>query len=204
MSPPTNPPRPPSQQSSLLCSSLCLVTDSTLLFLFPACFISAAQRTLCHRSEAKKKTPVTQISKSKLPLNITLSALQRLWCVTMRTPQSHDLLRQTMNKMDYSSSSLQNSPPQFPLISSPPFTFSRCGQRSAHCATCYCLSNVVRSKHSLSGCLLTFVLISKGSIFPLSALLRSPSLIDISVSALLPLRSGANQCSFFLCYHNFS
>lgn len=55
--PPHQPPRPPSQQSSLLCSSLCRVTDSTLLFLFPACFISAAQRTLCHRSEAKKKTP---------------------------------------------------------------------------------------------------------------------------------------------------
>lgn len=180
------------------------MTDSTLLFLFPACFISAAQRTLCHRSEAKKK-PVAQISKSKLPLNITLSALQRLWCVMTRTPQSHDLLRQTMNKIDYSFSSLQTPhPPVFPLISSPPFTFSRCGQRSAHCATCYCLSNVVRSKRSLSVCLLTFILISKGSIFPLSALLRSPSLIDISISALLPLRSGANQCSFFLCYHNFS
>lgn len=53
------------------------------------------------------------------------------------------------------------------------------------------------------GCLLTFIGINQGSIFLLCVLLCNPSLIDISISALLPLRSCAHQCSFLLCTHNF-
>lgn len=98
-------------------------------------------------------------------------------------------------KWIFSPSSLE-FPPLFPLISFSSFFWLLTQCSSQHNAA-YCRSKVVCSEHRLSGCLLTFILISKGSIFPLSALLLSPSLIDISISAILPLRSGANQCRVF-------
>lgn len=94
-------------------------------------------------------------------------------------------------------------PLQFPLISFPPWTFLlRCGQRSTRSTTRCSLSNVVSSKPRLLGVCWPL----SWSVRPLSfysVLLCNPLLIDISISALLPWRSCANQWSFLLCYHNF-
>lgn len=113
----------------------------------------------------------------------------------MHTLTSHDLLHQTIKKMDFFSfQSKISSVISFNFLFLFFWLLTKCS--SQHNAV-YCRSKVVCSEHRLSGCLLTFILISKSSIFPLSALLLSPSLIDISISAILPLRSGANQCRFF-------